>query len=885
MNSREIRQKFLDFFKSKNHQIVPSAPMVVKDDPTLMFINSGMAPFKDWFLGNTEIKYPRVANSQKCLRVSGKHNDLEDVGLDTYHHTFFEMLGNWSFGDYFKEEAIQWAWELLTEVYKIPKDKLYITVFEGDDEENIPFDSETYNIWKKYVPEQHILKGNKKDNFWEMGDTGPCGPCTEIHCDIRYDEERKRKDGYTLVNTGHPQVIEIWNIVFMQYERKANGALVSLPKKHVDTGMGFERLSMVLQNKQSTYDTDVFTPLMEQIQSITGFKYDFSKENEPQQRKVNIAFRVITDHIRAIAFTIADGQIPSSIGSGYVIRRILRRAVRYYFQYLNQKQPILYKLIPTLVKQMGGAFPELKHQQKLIESIIQEEEHNFLKTLDVGLKKLNYIIDEIQHKKQNIIPGKIAFELYDTYGFPYDLTNLIARENNLSTDEQEFQKYLKQQKNRSKSVAEVQMEDWVYLSDINIEKNFVGYDTTTISTKLAKHRKVKTSNKTLYYLVLEQTPFYPEGGGQVGDTGYLILPSEKKIRITNTRKEMGDIIHISEEWDEKLTHVPIIATVDEERRKSAARNHSATHLLHAALRKILGLHVEQKGSLVHPDYLRFDFSHFAKLSQEQILEIEKLVNEKIMENIPVKIEYMSLDEAKRLNAMALFGEKYDNIVRVVTFDKNYSIELCGGTHVNRTGDIGFFKIISEEATSAGVRRIEAITGKTAMEYVHQLNLQIKNIKELLKVNKDVDKKVHQLLDENKELKKKLQDTLRTQAQLIKNTIKTRIIPHHGKNILIENVDLQSVDEVKNMLFELNNEVKNFIGLIANQQNDKAFLSLIISPEIVKKEQLNASEIIKSIAKHINGGGGGQAHYAQAGGSKIEGIPDALKQAEEILKSK
>lgn len=878
MNSKQVREEFLKFFQSKDHQIVPSAPMVVKNDPTLMFINSGMAPFKDWFLGNAEIKYPRVADTQKCLRVSGKHNDLEDVGLDTYHHTFFEMLGNWSFGDYFKKEAIQWAWELLTEIYKIPKDRLYVTVFEGDEKENIPFDKESYEIWKQFVPENRILKGNKKDNFWEMGDTGPCGPCTEIHCDIRDDEERKKTDGYTLVNTGHPQVIEIWNLVFMQYERKANGQLIPLPKNHVDTGMGFERLCMVLQGKKSTYDTDVFTPLIQKIESITQKKYDFSKENEPGQRKINIAIRVIADHVRAIAFAIADGQLPSNNGAGYVIRRILRRAIRYAFQYLNQKEPVIFQLIPVLVQQMGDAFPELKHHQELIASIVKEEEQNFLRTLENGLRRLDIIIKEIKNKNELIIPGKLAFELYDTYGFPPDLTNLIARENNLSIDEKEFQKHLEEQRERARNATNIEAQDWIVVS--NKESQFVGYDKLEITTNVVKYRSIKQKNKTLYQIVLAETPFYPEGGGQTGDTGILIFGDEK-IKVIDTKKETGNIIHFTESLPKNIDS-QVVAKVHHDKRKAAARNHSATHLLQAALRKILGNHVEQKGSLVNADYLRFDFSHFSKLTDEQIAEVENLVNQKILENIEVEIKYMPLEEAKQMGAMALFGEKYEDIVRVVIFDKEYSVELCGGTHVNRTGDIGLFKIISEEAVSAGVRRIEAITGLAALQYVQKLHLQIKTINDALKINKDTDKRVIQLMEENKELKKQIQDLSKQQAQLIKQQIKNKIVQKLDRHILIDTVELSNTDEVKNILFELNNEYKNFIGLLANTQKEKVYLSLLISQDLVNTQQLNASQIIREISKHIKGGGGGQAHFAQAGGSDKEGLSKAFQQAEKIL---
>ncbi|RME18156.1 MAG: alanine--tRNA ligase, partial [Bacteroidetes bacterium] len=644
----------------------------------------------------------------------------------------------------------------------------------------------------------------KKDNFWEMGDTGPCGPCTEIHCDIRSDEERKKTDGYTLVNTGHPQVIEIWNLVFMQYERKANGSLVPLPKHHVDTGMGFERLCMVLQGKQSTYDTDVFTPIIQHIENLTKYRYDFSKEYDEQQRKINIAIRVIADHIRAISFAIADGQLPSNTGAGYVIRRILRRAIRYAFQYLHQQEPVIFQLVSTLVRQMGDAFPEIQQQQTLIESIIKEEEQSFLRTLDKGLKKLDDIIVELHRNNINIIPGDVAFELYDTYGFPYDLTQLIAKENDLSIDEKEFQRCLEEQKNRSRTATSVATDDWIIMSDK--ESKFIGYDFLKAYTKVVRYRSVTTKNKQMYHLVLEQTPFYPEGGGQVGDTGILIFGDEntgEKIKVLDTKKETGTIIHITDQLPQNIQS-EVTAIVHDEKRYSAARHHSATHLLQAALRKILGTHVEQKGSLVHPDYLRFDFSHFSKLTEEQIIEIERLVNQKILENIPVEIQYMPLEEAKKMGAMALFGEKYEDIVRVVIMDRDYSIELCGGTHVRRTGDIGLFKIVSEEAVSAGVRRIEAMAGMAAWQYVQQTSAQLKNIKEIPKVNKDIDKKVVKLLDENKDLKRQVQELLKQQAQMIKKELKEKIIHHNGKSVLIENVDIESTEEIKNILFELNN---------------------------------------------------------------------------------
>jgi len=743
MNSKEIRQKFLEFFKSKDHVIVPSAPIVVKNDPTLMFTNAGMNQFKDIFLGNSPIKYPRVANSQKCLRVSGKHNDLEEVGIDTYHHTMFEMLGNWSFGDYFKKEAINWAWELLTEVYKIDPDRLYVTIFEGSKEENLERDNEAFEYWKELLPENKILAFSKKDNFWEMGDTGPCGPCSEIHIDLRDDNERKNIDGATLINKGHPQVIEIWNLVFIQYNRKSDGTLQLLPKKHIDTGMGLERLCMVLQGKKSNYDTDLFQPIIKSIEEITGFKYN---ENE----KVDIAMRVIADHIRAVSFAIADGQLPSNVKAGYVVRRILRRAVRYYYSFLHFNEPLLFKLIPSLIFVMGEQYPELEQQKNIIQRVIHEEELSFLKTLENGMKILDKIIEETKKSERNTVPGKIVFELYDTYGFPFDLTSLILRENNLTTDEREFEEEMNKQKERSRNATIIETGDWVSLMNGNDSSTeFLGYDTLCSDVKIVKYRKVKQKGKELFHLVFDRTPFYAESGGQIGDRG--ILQSDfETIEIIDTIKENNLILHITSKLPEK-PDVKFKAIVNQGLRIDIACNHSATHLLHFALRKILGKHVEQKGSLVCSEYLRFDFSHFSKLSDEEIRNIEKEVNSLIRSNLAAQIKYMPFEEAKKLGAMALFGEKYGDIVRVVQFGE--SVELCGGTHVNYTGQIGFFKIISESSIAAGIRRIEAITGRHAENFIYEKEDLIKKISLLLKNPRDIVNAIEKLLLEKKNFKR------------------------------------------------------------------------------------------------------------------------------------
>ncbi len=889
MESSKVRDTFLEFFRSKGHEIVPSAPMVVKGDPTLMFNNSGMAPFKDIFLGNAPIKFPRVADTQKCLRVSGKHNDLEEVGVDTYHHTMFEMLGNWSFGDYFKKEAIAWAWELLTEVYKIDKSRLYVTVFEGSPEENVPFDQEAYDTWKLYVTEDRILKGNKKDNFWEMGDTGPCGPCSEIHYDGRSDEERAKVPGASLVNNDDPQVIEIWNNVFMEFMRKADKSLEKLPKQHVDTGMGFERLVRVLQGKQSNYDTDVFTPLLNKIEELSGHRYKPEDENHhKKQLIINIAMRVIADHIRTISFSIADGQLPSNTGAGYVIRRILRRAIRYGYQSLNIKEPFMYRLVPTLAHQLGHQFPELNTQKILIEKVIKEEEISFYKTLEIGLKRIDQVcIDLTQSKSSKVIDGKVVFELYDTFGFPVDLTSLIARGYDLSIDEEGFKVLLEEQKNRSRAATSMDTDDWIYVeknrkqSDSSIpETEFVGYTDLECESNIVRYRKVKAKNKEQFQLVLDKTPFYAESGGQVGDTGTLENINEK-IDITDTKKENGVMIHFSDKLPENV-EASFVAKVDKTKRSYTENNHSATHLLHAALRQVLGTHVEQKGSLVNDEYLRFDFSHFSKITDEELHEIEKIVNTKIRENIHSSIQQMTIDDAKKTGAMALFGEKYGDVVRVVEFDKNYSIELCGGTHVNATGQIGYFKIIAESAVAAGIRRIEAVTAVKAEEFFDNQTAMLNEVKALLKNNKDVVKSLSNLVDENAELQKQLHSLLKEKAQNIKQDLLTKVQSKNGMNVIIEKIHFDSAEDIKNILFEIRNQVENCVCIIGAEVKGKPSISVILDDNLVKEKSLNAGTIIKDLAKEINGGGGGQPFYAQAGGSKPEGLDAALAKAKAMF---
>lgn len=868
MTSSEIRKTFLDFFKSKQHTIVPSAPIVVKGDPTLMFTNAGMNQFKDWFLGNQPAKYRRVADTQKCLRVSGKHNDLEEVGVDTYHHTMFEMLGNWSFGDpnnpnagYFKKDAIAWAWEILTEVYKLPKDRLYVTVFEGDMKENLSFDEESNACWKQHIDDSRILMGNKKDNFWEMGDTGPCGPCSEIHVDLRSDDERKKTDGKILVNTGHPLVIEIWNNVFMEFNRKADGTLEKLPARHVDTGMGFERLCMAIQQKKSNYDTDIFQPTINYIEAMSGIKYGSTEQTD-------IAMRVLSDHIRAIAFTIADGQLPSNNKAGYVIRRILRRAVRYSFTYLNFKTPFIHRLTPLLAEQFKDVFPELFEQKDFVQKVIKEEEQSFLRTLETGIRRFDQY-------KDSVIDGEFAFELYDTYGFPIDLTQLIARERNMQVDMDGFNQCLEQQKERSRAASAVDAEDWVILE--NGESQFIGYDNTSAEVNIIKYRKVKSKNKEQYQLVFNQTPFYAESGGQVGDTGFLQNEKEK-IFITDTKKENNQIIHLSDKLPLDLK-ADFVATVNSSRRRKITANHSATHLMHAALKQILGNHVVQKGSLVNDEHTRFDFAHFAKVTDEDIAKIEQMVNEKIRENIALdERRNVPLEEAKSMGATALFGEKYGDYVRVIIFDPAYSMELCGGTHVNATGEIGLFKIVSETAVAAGVRRIEAITSVEAEKYIiHQLT-QLNTIKSELKNPKDIVVRVKELLYENEMLQKQIDSFVHEKAQYIKGELLKNVKLKNNINVIAQKIDLTNVEAIKNISFELRNQLPDSFILLASESEGKAMLSLIISDQLVQSGKLNATTIIRSISKHIQGGGGGQPFYATAGGKNPAGIEAAIQEA-------
>jgi alanyl-tRNA synthetase len=870
MTSADIRKQFLDFFAQRGHQIVSSAPIVVKNDPTLLFTNAGMNQFKDYFLGNKKPDSARVADTQKCLRVSGKHNDLEEVGVDTYHHTMFEMLGNWSFGDYFKKEAIAWSWELLTDVYKLDKDRLYVTIFEGDEKEGLPKDEEAYNEWKKVIAEDRILPGNKKDNFWEMGDTGPCGPCTEIHVDCRSDEERKNVAGKDLVNNDHPQVIEIWNNVFMQFNRLKDGSLQPLPAQHVDTGMGFERLVRVIQGKQSNYDTDVFTGTIAATEKITGKKYDYSDSKEA------IAFRVLADHIRAIAFTIADGQLPANNGAGYVIRRILRRAVRYYYSYLDYKQPLLFQLMPLLAKQFEDVFPELTKQLDFVGKVVREEEDAFLKTLDKGLKR----IDDIISTSGKQIEGRAAFELFDTFGFPIDLTRLIASEKDLTVDEPGFEAEMQQQKNRSRAAGTIDTEDWIVLHE-NGMNDFVGYDSLEIKSKVTKYRKVKAKGKEAYQLVLEVTPFYAESGGQVGDTGILNFGGEE-IAVTDTRKENNLIIHFTETLPADIKAV-VVAKVDHHKRQSTAVHHSATHLLHAALRQVLGTHVAQKGSLVNEEYLRFDFSHFAKVTDEEIEQIESIVNQKIRENIPVHIKEMSKDEAIKLGAMALFGEKYGDIVRVVIMDPKYSIELCGGTHTGSTGELGFFKIKHEAAVAAGVRRIEAVSGKAAEHLANEQFAQVRTIRELLKNPKEIGKAVESLSAENSELRKKIEGLEAKQLNVLKNELLNKTETINGICFLGAVVEVSNADALKKLCFDLKNDLINYVVVLAAAIDGKAQVAVLLDEKISTEKNLEAPKIIKEqIAGLIKGGGGGQRTLATAGGQDASNLPQVIEKVRVLL---
>ena len=869
MKSQEIREKFLEFFKSKNHSIVASAPMVIKNDPTLMFTNAGMNQFKEFFLGNTIPKDTRVTDTQKCLRVSGKHNDLEEVGKDTYHHTMFEMLGNWSFGDYFKTEAINWAWELLTEVYKIDKDKLYVTIFEGDSSENLERDTEAYDLWSKHVAKDRILNGNKKDNFWEMGDQGPCGPCSEIHIDLRSDEEKAKVPGASLVNADHPQVVEVWNLVFIQYNRKANGSLENLPARHIDTGMGFERLCMALQNKKSNYDTDVFTPLIREIETITNSKYAVTEETD-------IAIRVIADHVRAVAFSIADGQLPSNTGAGYVIRRILRRAIRYGFTFLNTKEPFIYKLVNVLSDEMGKAFPELKKQQNLIYNVIKEEEQSFLRTLDQGLILLDSILAET---KGNEVSGAKAFELYDTYGFPIDLTALILSEKGYSLDEKGFQAELQKQKDRSRAAGKVKAGDWTILDD-DAEEDFVGYDTLQTPVKITRYRKINTAKDgDQYQLVFNLTPFYPEGGGQVGDKGYLETPNGDVIYITDTKKENSLIIHSAKNLPKNLENT-FTAVVDEKQRSRSAANHTATHLLHQALRSILGTHVEQKGSMVHSGSLRFDFSHFAKVTADELKQVEQFVNARIQEQLALEEQRaIPYDQAISEGAIALFGEKYGDAVRAIRFGK--SMELCGGTHVTNTGDIWYFKIKSEGAVASGIRRIEAITGDAVMLYFEEQDEQLEAVRGLLNNSKEPAKAIESLQEENNELKKQLESLLAEKAKGLKSELKTELEEVNGINFLAREVDLDA-NGIKDLSFQLGGEVENLFILLASRQGGKALLSCYIDKDLAKAKNLNAGTIVRELGKHIQGGGGGQPFFATAGGKNPDGIDAALSAVKSYL---
>ncbi len=870
-SSTEIRQQFLDFFKSKGHAIVPSAPIVVKDDPTLMFTNAGMNQFKDYFLGNKQATHKRVADTQKCLRVSGKHNDLEEVGVDTFHHTMFEMLGNWSFGDYFKKEAIEWSWELLTKVYKISEDRLYVTVFAGDEKEKLPKDEEAIKEWKKWIAKDRILLFGRKDNFWEMGETGPCGPCTEIHIDCRPDEERKKIDGKKLVNADNPQVIEIWNNVFIQFNMLKDGSLEPLPAKHVDTGMGLERLVRALQGKTSNYDTDIFTGIIEATEKITAKKYTNSDSRQ------DVAFRVIADHLRAIGFTIADGQLPSNTGAGYVIRRILRRAVRYYFSYLDFKQPLLCQLMPLLAHQFENIFPELQKQIDFVSKVVKEEEEAFLRTLDKGLKRID---DIIQSSPQKEITGKNAFELYDTYGFPIDLTRLIASENNLTVDEGGFEKEMQQQKNRSRAATAIDTEDWIVLDDSAVN-TFVGYDTLESETKVIKYRKVKAKGKEAYQLVLEVTPFYAESGGQVGDTGELIVNSEKII-VTDTKKENELIIHFTDNLPSDLSG-KIIARVDAKKRRNTAWHHSATHLLHAALRKVLGTHVTQKGSLVNAEHLRFDFSHFAKMTDQEISEVEELVNEKIRDNIPVVIKMMPKEEAMKLGAMALFGEKYGDTVRVIIIDPIYSIELCGGTHVGATGDIGFFKITNETAVAAGVRRIEAVCGKLAEDYVNEEFKFLNGIRESLKNPKDLSKAIKNIVSENAELKKRLEKLEARQLEIVRNELIQKAVQLNGITFIGEIVEVENADALKKLCFDLKNKLSNYAVVLASNIDGKAQVAILLDENLAASKNLEAPKIIKEhIAPLIKGGGGGQKTLATAGGQDASNLKLVIEKVKSLL---
>jgi alanyl-tRNA synthetase len=874
MTSTEIRAGFLDFFRSKGHVIVPSAPIVIKDDPTLLFTNAGMNQFKDFFLGNRVSSHPRVADTQKCLRVSGKHNDLEEVGVDTYHHTMFEMLGNWSFGDYFKKEAVAWSWELLTGIYKIPTDRLYVTVFSGDESEQLPADDETRTEWLKWIPKDRILEGSKKDNFWEMGDTGPCGPCTEIHVDCRSGKERSGTNARELVNRDHPQVIEIWNNVFIQFNRLKSGALETLPAKHVDTGMGLERLVRVLQGKQSNYDTDVFTGTIALLEQLTGKTYLPAGSD-----RKDIAFRVLSDHIRAICFTIADGQLPSNTGAGYVIRRILRRAVRYYYSYLDHKEPLLFRLVPLIAAQFESVFPELQPQQGFVLRVIREEEEAFLRTLEKGILNFNERVKRAETAGTGtIFDGVSAFILYDTYGFPVDLTQLMAREIGWEVDMGKFQEELEKQKSRSRAASAVDTGDWVELSASD-NPSFTGYTQLETQTNVTRYRSIRTKGRDAFQLVLRETPFYPESGGQVGDTGTLFFGSEP-IAVTDTKRENELIIHYTDALP-AMVDQPVRAIVDALKRKKTALHHTATHLLHAALRKVLGPHVAQKGSLVNQDHLRFDFSHFSKLTPAEIDAIEKMVNEKIRENIPVVIRIMSKEEALKTGAMALFGEKYGDRVRVVTIDPSYSVELCGGTHVAATGELGFFKIESESAVAAGVRRIEAVSGEAAEDFVSSRFEVLQEIRELLKNPRDPLKAIQDQAAECSQLRKKIEILESKQAESYKLSLPKEISLIHGTSFIGARVEGISADGLKKLALDLKQQVKNAVILIGSESDNKIQVVLALAENVAASKNLDAGKIIREAAPLIKGGGGGQKTIATAGGQDASGLNAMI----DLVKSK
>jgi alanyl-tRNA synthetase len=870
MTSKEIRKAFLDFFASKNHKIVASAPMVIKNDPTLMFTNAGMNQFKDIFLELRQPEAVRVANSQKCLRVSGKHNDLEQVGKDTYHHTMFEMLGNWSFGDYFKKEAIEYAWEFLTEIMHIDPKRLYATVFEGDEQDNTHSDEEAKNYWKQYLPENRILYGNKKDNFWEMGETGPCGPCSEIHIDLRSDDERKKLPGEKLINKDHPLVIEIWNLVFIQYNRSKDGKLEPLPKKHVDTGMGFERLCMVVQGKKSNYDTDVFTPIINEIERLSNKKYG-------QNEKIDIAIRVIADHIRSIAFAIADGQLPSNEKAGYVIRRILRRAVRYYFSFLDIKNPFLFKLIPVLIDVLGEQYSELTKQKDLIMKVIEEEEFTFLRTLENGIKLLENNIEILKRQNNKILDGKVVFSMYDAFGFPPDLTELILAEHGYKMDKQAFEKEMQKQKDRSRNAVKQQTDEWIVLREDDVEE-FIGYDALEAEVVITRYRKAKIKGKDVFHLVFQLTPFYAESGGQVGDTGYIESNGEK-IEIFDTQKEHNLIVHYTKKLPSNL-QARFQAVVNNRKRQSTACNHSATHLLHFALRQILGTHVEQKGSLVDEKHLRFDFTHFQKMTDEEIEKVEQLVNHLIRKNLQLE-EYRNLPikKAQEMDAMALFGEKYGDTVRVIKFGN--SIELCGGTHVKSTGEIGMFKIMTETGISAGIRRIEAITALELENYISDIEKQVKTVKNLLKAQKDIVSKVEKLIESNKKLNKEVENLQKEKIKFIKTDLKANLQEINGINFIATKLTVPSADMLKQISFELRGEINNLFLVLGAEINKKAMLSVMLSNNLVEKG-LNANTIIKEIAREIQGGGGGQPFFATAGGKNPQGIDAAINKARNMI---